>query len=233
MTGSGSVAVRAWDAPVRLFHWALLLLVCGAVASGLVGGNWMVWHMRCGYAVLALLLFRILWGIFGSSTARFVDFLYGPRRMLEFAGAILRRREAHFLGHNPLGGAMVLVLIAALLFQAVSGLFSNDDISVEGPLYKFIGKDLSDRLTGLHKQNVNVLYALVGLHVAAVLFHWIGRGENLVRTMLTGMKSVPLGTPGTPGRFASPWLALALFALAALAVWIAVAQPFGPSMTNP
>ncbi|MDA0224758.1 MAG: cytochrome b/b6 domain-containing protein [Proteobacteria bacterium] len=183
-----TISTPAWDVPVRLFHWALVLLVLGSVVTGLIGGNAMVWHMRFGSAILALVLFRVLWGVLGSSTARFSDFLYGPRRVLAFTAAILQRREAPYLGHNPLGGWMVLVLLAVLLFQASSGLFANDDIATEGPLYALIGKDLSDRLTSLHKLNVKLLYALVAVHVAAVLFHWFGRGENLVRPMISSCR---------------------------------------------
>lgn len=227
MTASDTfVSARAWDLPVRLFHWALVLLVIGAVATALTGGNAMVWHMRFGYAILALVLFRVLWGIAGSSTARFTDFLYGPKRVAGFAAALLRKRDAHYLGHNPLGGWMVLVLLAALLFQAGSGLFANDDIAVEGPLYPYIGKDLSDRLTGLHKLNVKLIYGLVALHVAAVLFHWIARGENLVRPMFSGDKRVPADTPGVPARIAGTGRAALLAAASALAVWLLVAQPF-------
>lgn len=220
------VVARAWDLPVRLFHWALVLLVVGSVASALTGGNAMVWHMRCGYAILALVLFRVLWGLAGSSTARFTDFLYGPKRVAGFAGALLKKRDAHYLGHNPLGGWMVLVLLAALLFQAGSGLFANDDIAVEGPLYPFIGKDLSDRLTSLHRLNVKLLYGLVALHVAAVLFHWFARGENLVRPMFSGDKRVPPGTPGVPARIAGAGRAAVFAAASALAVWLLVTQPF-------
>lgn len=226
MTSAAPVSTPAWDLPVRLFHWALVLLVVGSVVTGLLGGNLMVWHMRFGYAILALVLFRLLGGLAGSSTARFSDFLYGPRRVAGFAGALLKRREAHYLGHNPLGGWMVVVLLAALLFQASSGLFANDDIAVEGPLYPFIGKDLSDRLTGLHKLNIKLIYGLVALHVAAVLFHWLARGENLVRAMFSGDKQLPPGTPGAPARFAGGGRALALAILSGLAVWLLVTQPF-------
>ena len=226
MTSQATVSTPAWDLPVRLFHWALVLLVAGSVVTGLLGGNLMVWHMRFGYAILALVLFRVLWGLAGSSTARFSDFLYGPRRVAGFAGALLKRREAHYLGHNPLGGWMVVVLLAALLFQASSGLFANDDIAIEGPLYPFIGKDLSDRLTGLHKLNIKLIYGLVALHVAAVLFHWLARGENLVRAMFSGDKQLPPETPGVPARFAGSGRALALAILSGLAVWLLVTQPF-------
>lgn len=220
-----SQSVRVWDLPVRAFHWLLVALMTTSVATGLAGGNAMLWHMRSGYAILALVVFRILWGVVGSTTARFTDFLHGPRRVIAFAKDLLLRRPTHYLGHNPLGGWMVLALLLSVLFQASSGLFANDDISTEGPLYRYVSKDLSDRLTGLHKLNIKLLYGLVGLHVAAVLYHWLGLGEKLVHAMFTGFKASPPDAQSREFRFSSLWLALGLFVVAALAVWLLVSQP--------
>jgi cytochrome b len=217
--------VAAWDAPVRLFHWSLVLLMVFSVATGLAGGNAMVWHMRSGYAILTLAVFRVLWGLVGSTTARFADFLYGPRRAMVFIRDILGNRPAHYLGHNPVGGWMVLLLLVLILAQAATGLFSNDDISTEGPLYRYVSKEFSDQLTGLHKLNVKILYGMVALHVAAVLYHLLWRGENLVRAMFTGNKDMPAGEPGHGLRFSSPWLALVLLIAVALGVFLLVARP--------
>ena len=229
--------VRVWDLPVRAFHWLLVALMTTSVATGLAGGNAMLWHMRSGYAILALVAFRILWGLVGSTTARFTDFLYGPRRVIAFAKDLMLRRPAHYLGHNPLGGWMVLVLLLSLLFQAGSGLFANDDIATEGPLYNSVSKELSDRLTGLHKLNIKLLYGLVAMHIAAVIYHWFGRGERLVHAMFTGFKAAPAGAPlsthpaaqaftqSSELRFSSLWLALGLVVAAALGVWLLVSQP--------
>lgn len=218
-------SVRVWDLPVRVFHWLLVALVTTSVTTGLIGGNLMVWHMRSGYAILTLVVFRIIWGLIGSTTARFSDFLYAPRHVLEFAGNLLSRRPAHYLGHNPLGGWMVLVLLLAILFQATTGLFANDDTGTEGPLYRYISNNLSDKLTGLHKLNIKLIYGLVALHVAAVIYHWRARGEDLVRAMFSGFKAWPSGAPASTLRFSSLWLALGLFAAVTLAVWLLVSQP--------
>lgn len=217
--------VAAWDVPVRIFHWTLALLMVFSVATGLTGGNAMVWHMRSGYAILTLVVFRVLWGFVGSTTARFSDFLYGPRRALAFVRDILGRRPAHYLGHNPVGGWMVLALLVLILAQAGTGLFSNDDISTEGPLYRYVSKEFSDQLTGLHKLNVKILYVLVALHIAAVLYHLLWRGENLVRAMFTGYKETPAGAPGKAARFSNSWLALGLFIAVAACVVFLVARP--------
>jgi cytochrome b len=220
-------SLPAWDLPVRLFHWSLVLLLVVSVVTGLLGGNLMKWHMRSGYAILALLLFRLAWGVFGSPTARFSSFLRGPSPVIEHVRDLMARRPSFHLGHNPLGGWMVVVMILALLFQVAAGLFANDDIATEGPLYNLVSKELSDRLTSLHKLNVKVLYGLAGLHVAAILFYWAARRENLVLPMFTGRKPRPAqAAESVP--FASPWRALVLFVAAAVAVALLVSVPIHP-----
>ena len=225
MSDEAGEKIRVWDLPVRLFHWALVLLVTFSVTTGLIGGNWMLWHMRCGYTILALVAFRVLWGLVGTSTARFSDFVHGPRRVAGYTRELLARRPAQVVGHNPLGGWMVVALLAVLLVQAATGLFANDDIATEGPLYVYVSKVVSDALTEIHQANVVILYVLVALHVAAVLYHWFGRGENLVRPMLTGLKPRPPGLAQDAVRFSSPWLALGICVMAGLAVWLLVTLP--------
>jgi len=217
---------RVWDLPVRLFHWALFALVVLQFASGYAGGNVMRWHMLGGYAVLALVLFRVAWGFAGSDTARFAGFLAGPRAALSFARRLLAGGPVPQAGHNPLGGWMVLLLLAALALQTTTGLFANDDIATEGPLAVFVSKAVSDRLTGIHDLNQGVILALVALHVAAVLYHWRVKREDLIAAMFTGRKRLPdgLAQEMAAARFASPWRALGLFAAAALVVWLLVSQ---------
>jgi cytochrome b len=226
---SNETPVKVWDAPVRLFHWVLVLLVAFMYFTAKMKGDWMTWHMYSGYAILALVLFRILWGLVGSSTARFSTFIAGPGACFGFARKLLTRAPAPYASHNPLGGWMVVFLLLVLLVQAGTGLFANDDIATEGPLAGLVAKELSDRLTAIHYWNFNVILLLVGLHVAAVLYHWGIMKENLIGAMFTGVKRLPAdfaagGNAGT--RFASPWLALVLFAVAALAVYLIVKRPF-------
>ena len=225
--GAGETQVKIWDAPVRLFHWALVLLFAFMIFSGKVKGDWMEWHMRAGYAIMALVLFRILWGFAGSTHARFSSFLAGPAACLAFARKLLTRAPAPSAGHNPLGGWMVVALLLALLFQAGTGLFANDDILIEGPLASLVSKARSDELTGWHYWNFNLLLLLAGLHLIAVLYHAGFMKENLIGAMFTGVKRLPAGAAeGVVARFASPWLALVLLALAALAVFLIVKRPF-------
>jgi cytochrome b len=213
------VAVRVWDWPVRAFHWTLLGLVAFSVFTVKAGGTWMEWHMRSGYAVLALLAFRVLWGFAGTRWARWSTFVRGPATALRYARTLVASPHETSVGHNPLGGYMVVVLVAALLVQAITGLFANDDILTEGPLAKLISKDLSDRLTSVHGFNEWVLYALVAVHVLAVLFHRVRFDERLVTAMFTGVKKLPERFAGA-GIGATPHArALVLAALCALAVW--------------
>jgi cytochrome b len=219
--------VKVWDVPVRLFHWLLVLLFAFMFFSGKSGSEWMEWHMRCGYAILALLLFRVMWGFVGSSHARFSSFLAGPSAALSFVKKLMAREQAPHAGHNPLGGWMVLVMLLALLFQVGTGLFANDDLLSEGPLRKFVSDATSNQLTSLHSWNFNLLLLLAGLHILAVLYHAGFMKENLIGAMFTGVKRMPADAAGgVVARFASPWLALALLCVAALAVFLIVKRPF-------
>ena len=213
-----SVTIKVWDAPVRLFHWLLVALVALSVSTGYLGGNLMQWHIRSGCAILGLLIFRLLWGFAGSGTARFASFVRGPRAALGYARGLFSRRPSHTPGHNPLGGWMVMLLLASALLQAGTGLFSNDDIATEGPLYDKVSKATSDAITAVHTTNAVVLLALIGLHVAAVLFYLWYKRENLLWPMFSGVKRVRAQALA-PVRFAGALRALALAAISAAALY--------------
>jgi cytochrome b len=215
--------LKVWDLAVRAAHWTLALLVTVSVITGTAGGNAMTWHERSGVAILAIVLFRWTWGLVGSSTARFGDFLAGPARVLTYAGRILRGQPAPVHGHNPLGGWMVLALLLSLTLQAVTGLFADDEILTSGPLAHLVGGSTSATLTALHTSNVWVLVGLVAVHVAAVLFHWLARGDNLVLPMLTGTRPWPEDTTRPAVRFAPAWLAPLLFFIIASGLYTALA----------
>lgn len=237
--------VRVWDLPTRLFHWVLVLLIVGLWWTGQMGVipvgplqgvsilGWTVptlqmnQHMTLGYAVLALVIWRVLYGLFGSTTARFAAFVKGPRevvRYLKTAFSARKETTAYVLGHNPAGGWMILALLLVLAAQGATGLFANDDIFTEGPLFKLVSKETSDTLTVWHKDILfPALLALIGLHVAAALFYLAVKGENLIRAMVTGRKPAPEGA-GETLRFASPVVAVAAIAAAAATVWAVVTQ---------
>lgn len=223
-TGAAPARVAVWDAPVRLFHWALAVLVVFSFVTGKVAGTWIEWHMKSGYAILALLLFRLAWGVVGSHTARFTAFVRGPRAGLDYLRAMLARRHPQVLGHNPLGGWMVIFMLALLLVQASTGLFVDDEIATQGPLAAKVSNALVARLTTLHRYNEWVILGAVLLHLAAIATYQWGLRVNLVGPMVHGAMAVP--TPVAAPRAASPVLAAVLFALACAAVyWLVVIYP--------
>jgi cytochrome b len=207
--------IHLWDLPVRLFHWVLLVLVIGSVVSVKIGGSAMVWHGRFGHLILALLVFRIVWGVIGSTHARFHHFVRGP-------GAVLDYLRGHWrgVGHTPLGALSVVALLLLLAALAVTGLFANDAIAFRGPLYPLAGADLSDRLTTWHRRGEWVLYGLVTLHVLAILYYTLIRRDNLILPMITGRKRVsnPAARSLQGGGMLPFMIALAA---AAAAFWIA------------
>ena len=214
--------VKVWDLPVRIFHWALVLLILFSWWSGKEGGNVMQYHMWSGYAILTLILFRLAWGFLGSSSARFAGFVSGPRVALAYARTLPVRAAGVHMGHNPLGGWSVLLLLACVLVQAATGLFSNDDIVTEGPLYKLVSKTTSDFLTAIHYYNFYFLLALAALHIGAVLFYLFYKSDNLIKPMFTGYKSRPVDASAEPQRIAGNSLAAVLVAIAAAAVYFLV-----------
>ena len=221
--------VRVWDLPTRVFHWSLVLCVIGAVVSGNIAGNAMVWHFRFGFCILTLLLFRIVWGFVGNRYARFSSFLPNPLA----AWKTLRGAASNTLGHNPLGAWSVYAFLVMLSVQAITGLFSNDDIANEGPWAVKIAKDLSDALTSWHKgYNKGIIVGLMLLHIAAILYYRYVKKERLLKAMITGDKEVVASeSAGETIRVqcADDTTALRLRAIAVLAacacvVWLAVTK---------
>lgn len=207
-----------WDLPLRVTHWALALAVAGSFATHYAGIEWFAWHRRCGYVVLVLTVFRVLWGIVGTRHARFANFVRGPIAVLQY----VRGRAARPVGHNPLGALSVLALLALLLLQAGSGLLANDEIMSMGPFYGWIAPELSNRITSLHRNSSDVLLVLVALHVAAIAWYALVRGERLVLPMVTGRKpaaELPAGEAITHSR---TLLAVAIVAALAFALVLAV-----------
>lgn len=187
--------VKVWDLPVRLFHWALAALCAFSWWSAEEGGLTLQYHMWAGYSILALVLFRVMWGFAGSASARFASFLHGPSRVLAALREVWTASPMTVAGHNPLGGWMVALMLACLLVQTGSGLFANDDILNEGPLYQYAGKALSYTLTSLHHVNFNLLLGLVALHVLAIVWHRVRKGERLTAAMVHGRKAVTASPP--------------------------------------
>jgi cytochrome b len=222
MNDERDVAVKVWDLPVRLVHWALVALLVFQVTSGKIGGALIDWHLVSGYAILVLVVFRVLWGFAGSTSARFATFLAPPSAALGFASRLFARRAETYAGHNPLGGWMVLALLASLLVQVGTGLFANDGIATEGPLAALVPIELSDRLTTLHRWNLRILLVLIAAHTAAALYHWLALKENLIGAMFSGVKRLPAARAQPAVAFVGLWRALLLFAVALAVVWLIV-----------
>ncbi|MGA3003923.1 MAG: cytochrome b/b6 domain-containing protein [Acetobacteraceae bacterium] len=206
--------MRIWDLPTRLFHWILVVLIFAAWFSA--WRDWMQVHVVCGLTVLTLLLFRLIWGFVGSDTARFSHFLKSPMAGLRHLRHLLRREPDTETGHNAAGGWMVILLLALLCVQVGTGLCSNDDIMVEGPLAEFVGKDRSDWLTHIHHVNFTLIEIAISLHVLAIITYRVLKGHNLLLPMITGKKRLP-GATRAP-RMMHPVLALAVLVFSALAV---------------
>jgi cytochrome b len=210
--------MRVWDAPTRLFHWAIVLLLIVSYIS--VQREWTQLHFLSGYAVLALLLFRLAWGFVGSETSRFRQFMRNPVTGLRHLAAFGKREPDTEIGHNAAGGWMILVLLLALFVQAGSGLFSNDDTGVKGPLAHWVNKPASDWMSGLHATSFYVLLALIVVHIVAIIAYAVVKRHDLVRAMVTGKKRLPANL--RQPRFASPLLAAGILAAAAGVVWALV-----------
>ena len=181
-------AIRVWDLPTRLFHWTLALLVLVLVITGNVGGNAMVWHFRCGYAVLSLLLFRLLWGFVGGHWSRWRQLSCTPSALRQYFSA--RSSQQRFLGHNPMGSLSVIALMSLLTLQVATGLFSDDEIANAGPLTVWVSESVVSITTHWHKGfGKGLVLLLIAIHVGAILWYFVKKKENLSRAMLWGDKS--------------------------------------------
>ena len=209
-----TVKVAVWDLPTRLFHWTLVGLLAFSWWSG--KQDELELHLYSGYAILTLLLFRLLWGLFGSSTARFANFIRGPRGLISY----LNGSAAKVVGHNPLGGLSVAAMLLVLTAQVGLGLFaSDDDGEVFGPLSLWLDEDAVETITELHETLFNVLLVLIALHVAAILYYALVQRKNLVGPMLTGRGDAPEGVEEMRG--APVWrLALTVLITLGATAWL-------------
>lgn len=205
--------VRVWDLPVRVFHWSIVLLI--GLSWWSAEESHMEIHQWSGLAVLALVITRIFWGLYGSTTARFSDFLTGPSRMIVYLSAVLQRKLPPMVGHTPTGGWMIVLLLGLLVVQPVLGLFSHDDVFFKGPLAPLVSEHVSDALTELHEALFTILQVAAGLHILAALYYRVILRENIISPMITGWRFWHNGAP-RPLRFVSPlWAFVTLLVVAA------------------
>ena len=213
--------IKVWDLPTRLFHWVLVACfvvsyVSVSLADGPSATVYMQVHFVSGEVVLGLLIFRLIWGILGSETARFASFLRSPAEALRHLSHLRVKEPDDQIGHNAAGGWMVVIVLILLFVQVGTGLFSNNDSLSEGPLAHFVAKDRSDLLSDIHSFSFNLLMAVVLLHVVAIVAYAVLKGHRLVPPMITGKKRLPAASR-------APRMALPLLAWLVAAISVAVA----------
>lgn len=214
-----STRVEIWDWPVRICHWSFVVLI--PLAWWTAEEHMLDWHFRIGILLFILLLFRLIWGLAGSSTARFSSFLAGPATAISYVRGTLPPR----IGHNPLGGWSVAALLLAMVVQVGLGMFATDDDGLEsGPLNHLVSYESAETITELHEMNFNILLALIGLHIGAILFYAIARRKDLIRPMVTGKARAEAATE--PMRKASgARLAIALVLAFGIGWWVNAGAP--------
>lgn len=230
--------IRIWDLPTRIFHWVLAFCVVGSFVTVKIGGNAMNWHGRIGVAVVGLLVFRLAWGFLGPTYARFSQFVRGPRAIREYL-----RGQWRGEGHNPLGALSVLAMLGTLVLLVATGVFANDDIAFEGPLYALVGKEFSDRMASIHRLIEPLIILLVLAHLGAITYYVWFRKQILIMPMITGWKVMQSGnqTDGAGetaqgGGVQAFCIALAIAlgaAYGASGAWIPSPQPVAAPATAP
>ncbi|TQV71396.1 branched-chain alpha-keto acid dehydrogenase subunit E2 [Aliikangiella marina] len=211
--------VLVWDWPIRLFHWLLVANLVFLITTGNVGGDWIIWHIRSAYILSGLILFRILWGVFGSYYARFHQFVVSPFKSFSHLMSLIKGNPSKHYGHNPAGAVMVIVLLVALLSQFLAGTVISDDIMWYGPFYSWVSESLSSLGTRIHYQMEIVLIVLAAVHILAVMYHQFVLKEKLVQAMLHGKKEKEANEPRTVSFNPIVLIVIVLFCVAWV-VWL-------------
>ncbi len=222
MSTSTPSTLRVWDLPTRLFHWLLAASVVAMIVTAKIGGNAMEWHLRLGHVVLALLLFRLIWGVLGGHWSRFLTFIPSPARLVRYLRG--QGSASDQVGHNPLGALSVIAMLLILGLQVGTGLVSDDEIAFAGSLVRYVSGDTIHWATGWHKGwGQWLLWAMLGLHLAAIAFYTVVQRKRLVPAMLHGDKQLPTAAPLPASRDgAGQRLSALLFAAscAVIAYWV-------------
>jgi cytochrome b len=222
-SADGNDHVKLWDLPVRLVHWAIVVLL-----------PWQWWthktndielHKQLGYVTLGLVVFRLLWGLVGSTTARFGHFVKGPGGVGSYLRTLRSNSAEPMVGHNPLGGWSVIALLGLLAAQVALGLFAQDVDGIEsGPLSYLVSYDQADMAREWHELVFNVLLGVVALHIVAIVWYLAIKRDNLLVPMITGRKR--FGQPVDAPEHASPWrMAVCAALAAAFAWWVSLGCP--------
>ncbi|MCW1402646.1 cytochrome b/b6 domain-containing protein [Novosphingobium sp. MW5] len=210
---------RLWDLPIRLVHWSLVVLIPAMWWTAENGD--LSTHMTLGYVILAIVLFRIIWGFVGSSNARFSQFLKGPGAVMAHLGG---KAQKAYAGHNPAGGWSVLALLLLLATQLGLGLFALDEDNVGSLLTSMVSYDTARAMADLHEIGFNVILAFVVLHIGAVIYYSLVKKDRIVPPMITGSRDLPDDVEAP--RIAPLWKAVVVLILtSAFAWWIAKGAP--------
>lgn len=208
-----------WDWPTRIFHWLLVVLIAFAWWSG--EEHDLVWHTRAGMALVLLLVFRILWGLFGTSTARFSQFVKGPGAVWSYVRPSSTSPVA--VGHNPLGGWSVIVMLLLSVVVVVTGLFANDiDGMDSGPLNHLVDFDQGETATAIHDFSFDLLLVVIAIHILAIIYYLVVRRRNLIGPMVTGFQRISEGGADGSAVLVPRWrvvVALLVAVLLAYGVW--------------
>jgi cytochrome b len=223
-----------WDLPLRAFHWLFAASILASWATAEAGFEWMKVHMRLGYFMIGLLLFRVVWGFIGPRHARFASFLKGPGAVWRYARGLRDKASEAVVsvGHNPLGGLMVILMLLLVALQATTGLFATDDIAWAGPYNPSVSDTLAHQLTSVHHANFNLILAAIVLHVAAIAYYAKVKRQNLVPAMVTGWKpaeAVPASEAITSSELVKAAIVIALSAGAVY--WLLSNAPPPPDVT--
>lgn len=211
-----------WDLPTRLFHWLLALDILGLYLTADAGTPTMEWHFRLGYVALGLVAFRIVWGFVGPRHARFATFLVGPAGLLRYLRGFFRRDSLPAPGHNPAGAIMVVVLLLMVGLQAVSGLFTSDDIVYAGPYNPAVSGDTANLMGSIHHRNFSILQWLILAHIVAVLFYVFYKRQNLIGAMFSGRKPAHVVSETEAISGSRLLLAIVIGVVVAAAIWYLV-----------
>jgi len=218
--------LRVWDLPVRIFHWLIVLLFVTAYVTHTLGADYFIYHLWSGYAMLVSVSFRILWGVVGTHHARFSNFVRNPIATIKYVLSIFKKTDKPYAGHNPLGAIMVIILLPALLVQAITGLFTNDEIFNLGPLYAYVSDELSLSLTSLHRQLFYWIAGAVILHIVAVLCHQFLKRDKIIGAMFTGKKTAKGLETEKSISSSKLWLAVILvIVLSLMLAWVVINAP--------
>lgn len=210
--------VRVWDLPTRLFHWLLVLCVAGALITALTQVGGIEWHARFGYAILALLLFRLVWGFAGGRWSRFASFVHAPRTVMGYLRG--QAHPDHLVGHNPLGAGSVFAILLVLLAQVATGLVNDDEIAFQGPLYGYVSSGVAELAHDYHQGwGQWLVIGLIVLHLLAILYYAVAKRQNLVGPLVGGDKELAAPTEPSRDGAGSRTVALVVFAACAAFAW--------------